>query len=120
MPRMISIFSNIKDVEKVLELYDKEIFPILFTYPGVHHCELHKITYLSPDYPEELSKIQIIFETHFETYESLTNLINSPEGEEIMKIMAENDIGDYYMYWSEVREIERGHYNPDAKNAPPD
>jgi len=118
---MVSIFNNIKDVKKVLELYDKEIFPILFSYPGVSRCELHKIEkYLSPDYPEGLSNIQIIFETHFEKFETLTSLIASPDGERIMQLMADHDIGEYYMYWSEVNDIKRERYNPDGEEATPD
>lgn len=120
MPRMISIFSNIKDLEKVLELYDKEIFPILFSYPGVSRCELHRIEkYLSPDLPGELANLQIIFETHFETFETLSTLINSPKGERIMQLMADNDIGDYYMYWSEVNDIQRKKYNPEEEDEKP-
>lgn len=53
----------------------------------------------------QLEGVQLIFETHFESYEIFTKMLQSEEGMQIMKLMEGNDIGDYYIYWTKVRRF---------------
>lgn len=105
MIRLVSIFRNIRDMEKVLTLYIQEIFPILHKLPGVICTDVHSVSEVSQEYPQELEGVQLIFETHFESYEIFTKMLQSEEGMQIMKLMEGNDIGDYYIYWTKVRRF---------------
>ncbi|SHE80025.1 hypothetical protein SAMN05444392_103200 [Seinonella peptonophila] len=105
MIRLFSIFRNIKNVETVLRFYVNHVFPVLHQFPGVIGTELHSVSEVSQDFPQELENVQLIFETHFESYEVFTQLLLSPAGNEIMKLMDENDIGDYYIYWTKVKRF---------------
>lgn len=106
MIRLVSIFRNIEDMESVLRFYVEKIFPILHKSPGVIGTDVHSVSEVSQDIIQELENVQIIFETYFESYEDFTNLLLSPTGEEIMKQMEQNDIGDYYIYWTKVKRFQ--------------
>jgi hypothetical protein len=119
MIRLVSIFRNIEDMESVLRIYVEKIFPILHKSPGVIGTDVHSVSEVSQDIIQELENVQIIFETYFETYEDFTNLLLSPTGEEIMKQMEQNDIGDYYIYWTKVKRFEGENHvikNPDISS----
>lgn len=111
MIRLLSIFRNIKDVKKVLNFYTEEIFPILHQLPGVIGTDLHSVSEVSQEFPQELDGVQLIFETYFETYEIFAEMLVSSEGIEIMNLMEKNKIGDYYIYWTKVKRFRGEFYS---------
>lgn len=106
MVTLILIFRNIKNPEDVLNFYVDHISPIMHQYPGVIGTDLHSVSELSPKYPQEFESIQLITQTYFESYEMLAELLSSKEGMQMMKSMENQELGEYYLYWTRVKRFE--------------
>lgn len=106
MNKTITMFKNIKDLNSFLNFYLNEILPILHTLPGILYSDMIKTEQISPEVPEQITGIQVIIETYFESKEALVHMLESEIGMLVMKKIEQARLDcEQYVYFGQIKRI---------------
>jgi uncharacterized protein (TIGR02118 family) len=102
MIKVFGIYKNIKDMNAFLKFYTNLLIPKINKLPGVIGSNIIKVSSISPEVSQELDGIEMIFETYYESMEAATQVLSSPEGLEISRLLEENGNGELYIYLGNI------------------
>lgn len=93
MVKTVGIYKDIKDPEKFEKYYIQNVMPRLLQFPGVIRMKITSLRSAVSEQPKEFEGIHLIIETYYQSQEVLEKLMNSPEGQEIIRLITNNPNG---------------------------
>lgn len=94
MVKTVGIYKNIKDPESFEQYYIKNVLPRLLQFPGVIRMKITSLKSITDQQPEGLEKVQLIIETYYQSQEVIEDLLTTPEGQEIIRLITNNPNGE--------------------------
>jgi len=93
MVKTVGIYKDIKDPDAFEKYYIQNVMPRLLQHPGVIRMRITSLRNAVNPQQEDFEGIQLIIETYYQSHEVLEELMNSPEGEEIIRLITNNPNG---------------------------
>lgn len=101
MYKTVGIYTDITDKQKFEKYYVNQILPRMIKFPGVIKLKITKLITSTRKIPTSLHELKFIIETYFETIDDIRQLVNTPEGKKIVKIILDNPYGTCGKYIGE-------------------
>ncbi|SFJ68944.1 hypothetical protein [Thermoflavimicrobium dichotomicum] len=94
MYKTVGIYKGIDDIEAFEKFYVKEVIPRMLKLPGVIKMNITRLYYTNPEnQPDGLQDVQFIIETHYESLEAIHKVLDTPEGQELARIITGKNKG---------------------------
>lgn len=94
MVKTVGIYKNIKDINSFERYYIDKVMPKLLQFPGVIRMRITSLKNATNEQPEGLDNVQLIIETYYQSQDVLEELLQSPDGQEIIQLITNNPTGD--------------------------
>jgi hypothetical protein len=105
MYKTVGIYKNITDSKEFEKYYIEAIFPKMITFPGVVKMKITNLIDNTRKIPPGMEGIQFIIETHYESIQDLRKIVDTEEGQDIVKTILGNQHAECGRYIGESKSF---------------
>lgn len=103
MIKTVGIYRNIQDPKAFEEYYITNVMPRLLRFPGVIRMKITSLQSVTQTQPKGMEGIQLIIETYYQSQDVLEELINTAEGQEIIRLITNNPVGELASFFGKEK-----------------